>query len=1408
MIADGTTGDDGVARVDVKAADYVYPGYYVSTRQGEVVVLAGTNWTGSIGYPNVPYTFKPERYAGHLYTDRPIYRPGETVQIKGIVRADDDAHYSVPPDGEEFRLQINDEAGREVSNQEVSISDMGTFDTSLALSTEAGTGQYYGYLSYVVSRAAVSPEPSSPSPPAVETRQISYLQFKVAEFRKPEFEVEVTTDKDSYINGETIRASAQASLFFGAPLAGAKVDWQVTAQTYFFQSEEFARYRFGDYDNDRYYYEGPFYESQQLIRLQGTGVLDASGGLTVAVPADVASDATSQTFTFEATVTDQNGQIVGAFTGVPVHKGAFYAGIRPEEYVSVADEPSTVGLVTVDTEGQPAGDIPLSVTIYERTWRTVRERTSDGEQRYVSEAEDTLVRTLDARTGADGTGEITFTPGRSGEYRIVATGRDDAGNEIRTSASTWVSGGEYASWRIGNDDLIQLVADKDEYQPGDTAKVLVAAPFTGSVGLVTQERGRLISYELRDFATNSETIEIPITSEHIPNVYVSVALFKAPTAENPHPQAKYGVVELKVSTDEKVLDISIEPDRDQLGPREKVTYKIKTTNSRGEGVAAELSLALVDKSVLSLQDDFARPSLEAFWSRRPLGVLTASMFATSIDRANELTIDRLQGGGKGGGGGPGDQSRTFFPNTAYWDPDLRTDGDGEATVEVDLPDTLTTWRLTARGITRDTVTGEARDEIVTSKDVIVRPAVPRFLVADDRASLGAIVHNFTDAAHEFEVTISTEGVEVEGDTTQQVSIEAGADAIVRWETHVPPGRESVSLRFEAKDGDESDAVSLDLPVYAFVTPETAGTAGEVTDEASEAVEAPYYVRRDAGELTVRVSPSLAAGVNTALEYVDEYPWESAETTVSRFLPRLALHRAVEELELTDIDDGGGTEALVQRSLQRLYRNQNSDGGFGWWPSDESDAAMTAYVLIGFGEAKRAGYAVDAYVEENAVAYLTGQLDLLRDVAFPQYDLRAYMLYALGRSSHGDLGRTYALAEQRSSLSNTAKAWLAVAIGDAGGDESDVRINFLLSDLQAAAIPSATGNHWEEETYSAEVFGDSTQATAQVLQAFTRYQPDHPLVDGTLRWLMTARKDGAWESTHDTAVALVAITDFMIVRKDAQASFRYSVKLNGDGKLSGNAKKGEVHQEDAVVIPIEDLLDETVNELRFERSPGDAEGRLYYTAHLRYFTPAENVEALSRGIGVSHEYFAADAEGDVPIGEISLGEAVRVRVTLVAESDLNFLVLEDFLPAGLEPIDTTLKTTPAEFRRQLYEEQRRSYQVSKRYSPFSHTDIRDNRVALFARFVPKGVYEYTYFAQATTPGEFRVAPATVYEQYFPEVFGRSDGGLFTVRPAEEVSAPVAPSMRPVAAISLMGLPVDGVLPRRVAARRRLAGVLVS
>jgi len=730
-------------------------------------------------------------------------------------------------------------------------------------------------------------------------------------------------------------------------------------------------------------------------------------------------------------------------------------------------------------------------------------------------------------------------------------------------------------------------------------------------------------------------------------------------------------------------------------------------------------------------------------------------------------------GGKGGGGGLTGEVRRIFRDTAYWNPTVRTDDEGQATVSVDLPDNLTTWRLTAKAVNEATQVGDATNEIVVAKDLLVRPVTPRFFMAGDTTQLEAIVHNYTDEESEVVVSLSADGLVVEGSAVHSLSIPAGESDEVTWQTSVTLA-DQATLTFSAQAADGlSDAVELALPVYAYGAPEVVGNAGQVTDAVREIVLLPHYVDGDRGELTLELSPSLAASMRYSLYYVEEYAYECTEQTISRFLPRLALYRAINELGLPDtLGLESELAGLVTRSIQRLYSGQNWDGGWGWWSGDTSSPEITAYVLFGLAEARAAGFTVDDYVLERAARFLDDYLNEPTDVLHPQNpDTRAFVLFALAEAGEGNLGLTNALAERPETLSNYGEAFAAMALLEITDDPSNFRIQALISDLTNAAILSSTGTHWQEEEEDYSTMNSATRSTAIVLDALARVRPDHPLVDSTVRWLMVARRDGHWETTQETAMSLLALTDFLEASGELEADYSYKVRVNGDTLSKKEIEASDLGESEKLVVSVRDLLIGEDNEVDIARAPADSEGRLYYTMHLRYFPPAEEVEAANYGIGVSREYLPVDG-AEAKIESAALGDTVKVRLTLVAPTDVHYVVVEDHLPAGLEPIDTSLKTTSSEIRQMMLDEQRKSAEEhggsgygwwSYQRSFFNHVDMRDDRVVLFATYLPMGVHEYVYFLRATTAGEYRVMPAQAYEMYFPEVWGRTDGAVFSVRP---------------------------------------------
>ena len=1372
VLAEGTTDQDGVfvsdkhAPLDLWTPVFAFVGD--PDKPDEDFAVTSNQWAEGI----TPWKFDlpvedyQDRYTAYFFTDRPIYRPGQTVYFKGILRGDDDAHYSLPEKGSKVHVKIWDSQGTKVLEDDFSLNDMGTLDGELALDEEATLGYY--------------------SIEATYKGEYFGTGFQVAEYRKPEFQVTVETDRPEYAQGDEINVTAQATYYFGGPVANAEVRYSVLSADYFFDYQGQGWWDFTDYDYSR---RREYYGYYGELIAEGSGTTDEEGRFTFNIKADIAEYLTSQRFTLEVTVTDVNNREVSNRTEAIVHKGLYYIGLRPARYVGRADEENSVDIITVDWNSDPSPNRELTLVFAEHDWYCARKQAEDGRYYWECTVEDTPVFTTTVTTDYEGRATVDFTPKKGGIYKVIAGGEDEKGNEVRSSTYMWISGREYVNWRQENNDRIELIADKRQYRVGDAATILIPHPYQGPVkALVTVERGHIYRHWVQTLETNSEQIEIPITADLIPNVFVSVVIVKGVDETNPLPGFKVGYTQLSIETTEKELNITLTPDKppdEHYRPGETVTYDVNVTDSEGNPIEAELALNLVDAAVLALTEQPGPDIVGHFWRERGLGVRTATGLTLSGDRLSEKIGAEAKGLGGGGGGEEFGPVRRRFPDLAYWNPSLRTDEKGHATVSVELPDNLTTWRMGARGVTADTLVGQANVDIVSTKDLLVRPVAPRFFVVNDQAELAAVVHNNTDRSLEVEVVIEAEGLQISTLKSQRISIPANDKVKVTWPVTVEDTSEA-TLRFGARavgqlvsahpsvrrDG-LSDAVEITLPVYRYSTPEVVATAGyfDADGQRLEAVVLPPSYDPTQGELAVHIDPSLAAGMTDGLNYLEHYPYECTEQTVSRFLPNVVTYRAFKELGLDRPALEERLAGLVSTGLQRLYNQQHYDGGWGWWILDKSDPYLTAYVLLGMVEAERAGFVVDEEVMERAAEFLQDSLRKPRDLEQHwQANRQAFILYVLAEAGQGDLARTVALFDRRDVLDTFGKAYLALALGLLEPDEP-TRVKALLSDITGAAIVSATGAHWEEEQPDYYAMNTDTRSTAIALAALARLDPGNALAPNSVRWLMVARKDGCWETTQETAWAIIALTDWMVATGELEGAYDWQVVVNGELLGQGSVARDNIDQTVKLQIEVAKLLADEANRVVIERwaPEGQTEGtgRLYYSLYLRYFKPVEEVTALNRGIIVSRRYTLADCEADEEpcpaISQARVGDAIRVQLTIIAPHDLHYVVVEDPFPAGAEGIDRSLKTTSVVGEEpELTRTDRRSpWGGEWGWWWFSHSELRDEKAVLFATYLPQGTYEYTYLIRAGLPGEYRVIPTHAYEMYFPEVFGRSDGGVFTV-----------------------------------------------
>lgn len=1357
VLVQGNTDADGIIYFeDVMNIDYA------RTLDSNVIAYTSERWGSGVSPGEfgvwMDYYREENKPVVYVYTDRPIYRPGQEVSFKGILRYDDDLDYSLPDN--KFVFVNIENRGETIYSEQLYLNEYGSFSGQFELAEDTSLGNY---RLEVILRKLQDP--------------ITSLDFSVGEYRKPEFYFNLTASDSNVLVGDEFTVFLDADYYSGGKVGNAEIDWIVQAAPYYFQpNKEYQRFSFRDIDQDSGYSRDKSAYTNTLAK--ETAATDDQGHFEMDYTAELTDSSVSQNLEFLANVTDVGGNVVGDRIRIAVHHSAFYPGVRAKNYIGKVGEEQTFDIVVVDWDSTPVPGEVVDVEIVERRWYSIQEKDQYGNYKWVASVENIPVMKFRHITvDENGKAEVTFVPKKGGVYKAIVTSVDEYGNHSISSAFIWVTGATYVSWRQTNDRSLSVILDKDEYSPGETAEILIASPFQHETyALVTVERGHIQNQEVILLENNSYVYKLPITSEMAPIVYFSIVVVKGSQVDSSPPDFKFGMASINVDTSHQVLNVDIDTDKESAGPGDEVTYTVTVTDYKDQPVEAEVSLALLDLSSLALVSPNSPTMLSKFYPTRGLSVRSSLAIPLNAEDYNFILEEtQPEGGGAGGGGGRGFgvvDIREEFPDTAYWEGHVVTDENGKVSVTITLPDNLTTWQLDARAVTKNTEVGQATHDLVSVKPLFVRPYTPRFFVAGDHSRVAVLVHNTTKDALSVEVKLEASGVDLISPVDQYVEIGPEMQEYVYWDFIVDADANRVDLLFNALGGSYSDSSRptlgvLDkqgIPVLSYYAPHTVGTSGILSenDTIVESISLPSVVKADDGFLSVEISTSLTASVLDGLTYLRDYPHSCMEQTISRFLPNVFSSRALSEAGIFSSELKSQLDYQVGLALAKIYANQNSDGGWGWW-RNSSDTLISAYVVLGLIEAKEAGYDISESTLERGVKYL--KINVQRNEETIKYGMQgtaklnrqAFIYYVLSRTARPNSYNFYVsnLYENRDSLSFYAVAYLAQALYTI--DPEDARIDTLISDLAAAAISSAEGVYWEEAVFDYWNWNTDIRTTAIVVNALAQIDPENYMIERGIRWLMHHRDSGHWKSTQETAWVLMALTNWMSISGELDPDYPYGVGLNGESILNETATKDMVSVPAKLTIDIEDMLQDETNALVIGR--GEGPGNLYYSSYLTVTLPVEEIEPLDQGIIVSRSYYRQD-DFETPVTEVNQGELVRVRVTIVAPSTLHYVVINDYLPAGLEIVDRSLETSlevPTSYSRQDFLDRGWGWWY------FDHIEYHDEKVVLSADYLPSGTYVFTYLARASTPGEYKVIPVIAEQFYFPDVSGRSAGSIFVVDP---------------------------------------------
>lgn len=1365
----------------------------------------------------------------YALTDRPVYRPGSTVHYRLWAREMKGGTLHTPPEGTPVEVAVLGPHQEMVRNDRILADRVGSVSGQFVVGPEAPLGVYQ-----------ICPgEPRERNPAAT---------FRVEEYKKPEFEVTVRPVNGSTRLGQKLKMRVSARYFFGAPVAGARVRYQV-----FRTDHEESLPEPGAFDwlygpgYGRYGYAYPWlthglrlrggvspYDTEAslpgdpyIARGRGEARLGADGSVEFDVDTQEAlrrRGDRDHEYRIEVEVTDDSRRAIRAEGHAVVTRQGLQASVTVDRgWYRPADEAAIqVSLRDSQEEGVATnGTLTLCRLSYEEP----------GHERVRQER----VHHWPLSIGGGGRGTVSVRVPEEGQYRVEYRSRA-GGLDINASAAFWVHGPKFdgGHYRFGE---LEILPDRRTYRAGDTAHLLihVARPNARLLFSDDARNGVLQNYRFLDLPQYSLVVDVPIRQRHEPNFFVEATVISGGEAFTES-------CELFVPPAGNLLNVSVHTDKEEYLPGERGTIRVTVKDAAGKPAAAPVTLAAYDKAVTYIQDESGTgPGVLLTGLRREHDAWTVSSGGHGRFGPSGwgFGFGALGGGGSlgfGGGGalggglggpsgapmtatptivplagravlpargslnGPEPVLRSNFADTAVWLAHLEPGPDGTAEARVTFPESLTTWRVRACVVTATTQVGEVRTQVKTSRKLLLRLQMPRFLVEGDEVVIAANVHNEREAEQPVTVElgvpskvfrfIGRPGEESRSEAERlwlsaRGSVPAHGARRFEWRLQaLQPGAAEVTARVFAPG--DSDGVRLTLPILGHgVHREQAGRGSfDPTSQGEVAVAftVPARVDRTRTRLEVSASTGPVGPMLDALPFLAGYPYGCTEQTMSRFYPTIIAAGTLRKLgvdlvavgrqrkaraiqsgfETAAVYDPKELRRMADAGLARLEEFQHSDGGWGWWPDDRSSPYMTAYVLLGLHAAQEAGYSLPRGLYDSGFSYLTGHVegtswDPAGSASALDLQTETYVAYALSlefpeterRDSPSDREQRRRwrqrhvdrLFEARERLNPYGQALLALALHGRG--DSSRAGTVLQGLLLSTRHDEKTGRDWVP-TLGADWWSwwnSDIETNAMLLRAVVAIDPGNRTAAGLARWLIENRAGGLrWRSTRDTALAVMALAEYVGARSPALAGTQLSLMLDGHRVEGFTAVPG-------VPSALQAVLDgSTVGPGHHEmRLVQKGQGRVYYAWSLESLSKEEPIRAEAHGMAVRREYFRIAPDGGrSPLRDgdsLAVGDTLEAVLQVRADKRYDYVALEDYKPGGCEPL------------------LRHSGQMG---DVWANVELRDDRVVFFVTYLRAGKQEFRYKLRAEVPGLFHALPAWGYAMYAPEIRAMSDEWQLRIR----------------------------------------------
>ncbi len=1315
------------------------------------------------------YNNSLEKY-GHMkswgMTAQGVYRAGDTMQYKIYVRDQDNNRFVVPPSGK-YTIDITDPTGKSVERVEgVSVSEFGTIAGEYAIPKTAPVGWYQFKL-----EAALKVDGKD------ITKEFYPLSVLVSDFTPAPFRVTTELNGDRFKAGDKLDITAEAKLHSGGAYGEAAIRNTITLRARAFTTKDPAA--------QGYWFNSHETEEEREDLQQKEEKLNDKGEWKESFTLPEKQIVFGQLIV-ESAVRDDRGKSVASEARADYLGVDRLVGLKPTEWVYESGKPAIIKAIVVDDTGKPVEGVAIESVIERED--VVTAKVKGAGNAYLGDNTVEWKKTADCsnKSGLEGQ-DCTFTPSTAGTYRITSTIKDTKGRTHTSQQTLWVTGSDYVQWNDSKEYALTIMPEKNEYKVGEKARYLVKNPWPGVTALVTVERYGVIDSFVQKLEGSAPVIEIPVKPDYAPGFYVSIVAM-SPRVDAPPPELgqidmgkpafRVGYVKTDVSDLYKEMEVTAKAAQDVYRPREKVkvSLDVKPRNADADKKEpVELAVAVLDESVFDLIADGknAFDPYHGFYDLEALDVSNYSLLSRLIGRQKF----EKKGANPGGDGGIDAGMRNIFKFVSYWNPSVPVTN-GKAEIEFEAPDNLTGWRVLALATTPNDLMGLGEANFKVNRPTEIRPVMPNQVREGDEFNAGFSVMNRSDKARTIKVTVTATGdvQDVEkASKVETLTIEPykRATVLLPLKTSLIPVTRDVvegKIVFSVTAGDETDSDGLEhtLPLYKSRTIQTAATYGTTTEEAAhENIAVPKDIYTDSGDISVTLSPSVISGLDGAFKYMRDYPypcWEQKLTMAVMASQYVALKPYLDEK--TEWKDAN---VLTQEILQNAASYQAPNGGMAYYIGQDQyvDPYLSSYTALAFTWLRAAGHKIPENVEANLQKYLLG---FLRNNAKPDYyqdgmtsTVRAVILAALkdsGKINKNDILRFRPYVKN---MSLFGKAHYMQAASKFA--ETKPAAREALGMILSSGVESG-GKFSFNETYDAgyeRILATPLRDNCAVLDAIIKYDDEELVGDKPFKLVrMITQSRGNrdhFENTQENMFCMTALSSYAKKYESEEPDMKV-VSLFKD-KAIGVASFQDVKDKPVTLSrPLEESDVGTTGKLTMAR---DGDGRLYYTARLRY--AAKDIkDSVNAGMDIRREYSVKkDGKWTIAPSPLSIkrGDLVKVDLYLSIPTARNFVVVNDPLPGGLETVNRDLATASKNDADQsLFDESGGSYwykftdwkeYASTRWS-FYHQELRHDSARFYSDWLEPGNYHLSYTAQAVATGTFDAPPVKAEEMYDPDVYG--------------------------------------------------------